>query len=415
MIAYHWFFVLHTKTTLKTMTTTERNDEGSTTTAAMTENCFDCLTDEILFLVLSFVPPGDLLRKVCTSCTRFAAAIQSDTFWIKSTASSATLLEKVNPSLCLSKHQLQQYSLFDAAVKNSRHDDTTTTTTTLKLLQHGSVLCTRETAVQLRRQGKRTCAASTTDRPTESLENVLSVSHDNNNDGDRIAGSIFFRRFRFSQQWWSSRPTPEPDTRTEVLLFTTCAPLCLLTQVLVKPLLDPYVGHVVYSWCVALKHFVKVSHINNVSLTDWLVSLSSFSNRKFTKICAYLFPDNETKLTHGYPCTFTPNYSKNVRATAIGMPFVLDDTSCMENLLSNQTPVYENTWPVLNPFSNQTITFDLPAKGVLANVLTVELIGKHVEQTPGSGYYACIDMLDCKGIPLHADASGAQHFASDRW
>lgn len=91
----------------------------------------------------------------------------------------------------------------------------------------------------------------------------------------------------------------------------------------------------------------------------------------------------------------------------------MGDSNAMENLLSNKKPVYENMRPVLNRFSNQLITFDLPAKGVLANVVTVELIGKVVEQTPGSGYYACVDLVDCTGIPLHEDPLGAQAFARE--
>lgn len=221
------------------MTTT---DEGSTIGTATLTNFFECLTDEMLFLVLSFVPPEDLLRKVCTSCTRFAAAIQSDTFWIKSMPSSATLLEKANPLVCiLNKHQLQRYSLFDAAFR-------TETKTTQGLLQHGSLLCTRQMAIQLKRRGRLTCAASTTDNRAEGVENIL--KHADDHERAPIFGGTLLGRLLGGGGWWSSTPTPEPDTRTEVLLFTTRAPLCLLTKVLVKPLLDPYVGHVVYSWCV---------------------------------------------------------------------------------------------------------------------------------------------------------------------
>ena len=137
--------------------------------------------------------------------------------------------------------------------------------------------------------------------------------------------------------------------------------------------------------------------------------MDSVGNRKFTKIRAYYLPNDETKLTTGYPCTFEPIPSKTTYPLqAVQLD---DDSSSMEHLLSSQTPVYEKTWPVLNPFNNETITCDLP--GVVANVFTVELIGKHVEQTPGSGYYACVEILDCKGIPLHADASGVGRHARE--
>ena len=87
---------------------------------------------------------------------------------------------------------------------------------------------------------------------------------------------------------------------------------------------------------------------------------------------------------------------------------LVDDASSIQSLVANETPVYEETWPVsvLNQFSNENITCSLPAPGVVANVVMVGLIGKNVEQTPGWGYYACIDTLDCKGIPLNTDAPG---------
>lgn len=192
------------------------------------ENCFDCLTDEILFVLFSFVSPTDLLRQVCTTCTRFADIVQSETFWRKAFVSTAKLLEHGQLPLVLSKHQLQRYALYQMAKQDGD-------ARLLKLLQHGSVLACRETSLQLKKKsGRRTCAASTTDRDTESIENVLALTSNSN--------ANFFRRFRFTQRWWSSRPTQQADARSEVLLFTTRAPLCLLTQVKIKPLLDPYMG-----------------------------------------------------------------------------------------------------------------------------------------------------------------------------
>ena len=138
-------------------------------------------------------------------------------------------------------------------------------------------------------------------------------------------------------------------------------------------------------------------------------------NRKFTRVRAYRLPHNPSNLLHGYPNTFAPDLSKHPDAASrrhgeIRYPFTLhvirlyDDSFAIPELLADQTPVYERMWPVLNPFRNDTIICDFPATGIVANVLTVELIGKHVEQTPGSGYYACVDTLDCKGIPLSANA-----------
>ena len=75
----------------------------------------------------------------------------------------------------------------------------------------------------------------------------------------------------------------------------------------------------------------------------------------------------------------------------------------IDNLLQENVPVYETEYPATNPSSQEALVYNLP--NVIANVVTFELIGKNTEQTPGSGYYACVETLDCKGIPLHASPS----------
>lgn len=73
--------------------------------------------------------------------------------------------------------------------------------------------------------------------------------------------------------------------------------------------------------------------------------------------------------------------------------------------MQNETPVYESdAVPLVNPFSDGLITYPFPEGGILANVVTVELIGKHAKQTQESGYYACVEKFDCRGIPFYAEA-----------
>ena len=143
-----------------------------------------------------------------------------------------------------------------------------------------------------------------------------------------------------------------------------------------------------------------------------------------TRIRAYLLPHDPNKLSHGYPCTIGANCNNNssngvgggtqirygfnsTRFQLMPLPVDEEDSSMIQHLLAKETPLYEETWPVLNPFVNETIACKFSkGAGVVANVVTVELIGKHVEQTPGGGYYACVDSLDCEGIPLNTDAPG---------
>eukprot|EP00977_Amphora_coffeiformis_P014711 scaffold4201_cov178-Amphora_coffeaeformis.AAC.6 len=336
------------------------------------EGCFfDGLTEELLLWVLTFVPASDLLRNGCLVCTRFKRILQEETFW-KSLESSEILLKKKleMPLFTVSKHQLQRYALYQTAFAMNQKE-------ILDILEEGSVLSTCEEARRQKSNGMLVCAASTTDRASEELENVLSSRIDQ-------AAYNFLGYSHFIRKWWSSRPTPEPDTRNEVLVFTTSAPICVLTQVSLKPLLDPYIGHTIYSW-------------------------------KYTKIRAYFLLDEETNFKWGYPCTFLPDLtseSYNERARGrparqiFNRPFAMRGTppqpsaSSIPAVFKEYVPVYDAEYPVTNPFSQETLVYDLP--NVIANVVTFELVGKNTEQTQGSGYYACVEALDCRGIPLHA-------------
>ena len=75
----------------------------------------------------------------------------------------------------------------------------------------------------------------------------------------------------------------------------------------------------------------------------------------------------------------------------------------LHSLLEGQVPVFEQTWDVMDPQNHRLLEYNLPS-GVVANVVAVDLIGKHVEQHPGSGYFACVESFDCRGFPLVDDS-----------
>lgn len=212
--------------TFRTMSTssvgTPSNDEDS--------SAFDLLTDEVVAHVLSFVPPLDLLRSSCRTCARFALLLREDAFWRTSLQCNERFTNKHSGDR-LTIHQLQRYALYDAAMAAEDEQDVG-----WNLLQRGSLLPTVETALELKRTGRSVCAASSTDRASEGLENVLTSLR---------APSLFHR---FLKTWWSSTATVEPDVRNEVLMFATQYRTCLMTEVLIQPLRDPYIGHVCYSW-----------------------------------------------------------------------------------------------------------------------------------------------------------------------
>lgn len=118
----------------------------------------------------------------------------------------------------------------------------------------------------------------------------------------------------------------------------------------------------------------------------------------------------------GYPCTFAYDAEDTlgnddreqvgpvVNRRIFNRPFAMQrthhqpTTATIDNLVRDRKPVFEEQFPVTSPFSQEALTYELPS--VIANVVVVELIGKNTEQMPGSGYYACVEKLDCKGIPF---------------
>ena len=82
-----------------------------------------------------------------------------------------------------------------------------------------------------------------------------------------------------------------------------------------------------------------------------------------------------------------------------------DPDSVIEDLIAGNDPVYESDpIPVPDANSNDLLIYPFPA-GVVANAIVVTLIGKNHEQFQGSGYYVCLERVDCRGIPLYPQPS----------
>lgn len=247
----------------------------------------------------------------------------------------------------------------------------------------------RTEATSLKRDGFRVCAASSTDHVREAIEYVLSDGQPVSDLTDEDYAWMMSRNRLF---WWSSRPTLSQES-IETLLFTTKCPLALISQVKVKPLRDPYLlrqgeDAVSYTWS---KTVIKAYRL---------------------PIELLAFPDAPPILS-GFPCLFQTRASTEdpgIRALPHQLaaqlmvfddgPAAPPDQCSIDRLLEGQTPVYESTEYDVPPASNATMTFDLPP-GVVANVATLTLIGKNNEQRTGIGFYACVERVDCLGIPLY--------------
>lgn len=409
------------------------------------ELCFLHFSDEILSIIFGFVPPRDLLLCTTRTCHRFSVLLQSDSFWkyhplVVATAPnmdtcnviSETALEQRKQQhnqhgrQYLNKFQLQLYCLYRA----SRVLDST--------LGHGpaflqpkSVLAHPLHVLPLSSSSSRyyvaVCVASSTDHAdTETIDNVLeqgnpppfSHRHHNNNDDDdnngtnatrnalhrftltELLGRITANNFQLNAhhenaRWWSSAPGNPDDS--EVLLFSTYFRYCILTELWLKPLRDPFTRMVVYtSRKIIIRAYLLEPDHHPLNTQE----PHSTGSRRENLFCG------------PHPCAFLLA-TADATPAAVSMvdPMMADrrrrrasaaaGKTTIDALLQDQIPVYESPEYDIVADSDNLQKFHFPAQGIIANVITITLIGKNFEQFRGSGYYTCVERVDCLGIPLN--------------
>ena len=414
---------------------------------------FSEISDEILVEVLTWVPPLDLLINVYPVCLRFHETLDDDAFWSQlatnlkndsssqecstkkgkdddgssngddvttATDKSVIVSDSSTSSIVdwpssdeLTKHQYQRLCIFLASYKNRHRHDVVVQDEQQqqqqpikkipKCLELGNILVTKERASILRTQSRgylRTCLASTTDNRNELIENVLIESRHTHTLANDWNALINKSRIAYGLSeirggectWWSSRPTNTQEESEEQLAFCTEYNISAMIEVAIKPLRDPFLRRPVYTW-------------------------------KRTTIRAYLLgPD---KIFHG------ADYNTNGRGLGgyavhsdaeDEIPCVMQgkpdgpwgdwasDEDTIQSLLENETPVYVSS-QLVGPKNDEWIRYTLPG-AVIANVITITLGGKDNRQYQATGYYACIERLFVRGIPLY-ESEHLQRFSSD--
>lgn len=270
-------------------------------------------------------------------------------------------------------------------------------------LNKQSVLVNKQKAVSIiRSNGNRSCCccclASSTDNNTESLENTLLSTWEEPSIQEQRQQRIPLDDFRFLQHlmhqcWWSSKPTPDQNS-TDTLLFATKCRLAILFQFSIRPLKDPFGQPIVYSW-------------------------------QFIIVRAYRLP--ETKLEYSkeekcswFLCSTTSDREEQQQQQQQQMHQTIDshnilnkDQHALNYLLHGEEPVWESkllpyTGP--NSVSTENGHFNVPCQKVsfpttgggvvVANAVSIELIGKNNRQFPESGYFACVDHVELVGMAL---------------
>lgn len=319
------------------------------------------ITDELLLSVLEWVPPKDLIQSTVRVNKRFAYLIRHDDFWRCHPLSVS--------NLSLTRHQHQRLCLYRACLTTTELSSPASAQIP-ECLEPGTVLVARSEAERLRQRGFRVCAASTTHHLRETVENVLfdGDAEINITDEDYRTGRNFWLVSRGLLRWWSSQPSISQDSN-EVLLFTTRYPLALISEVKVKPLRDPYLLQpgVFYTW-------------------------------KKTVIQAYRLPLESFVVPDDLP---THSGCLCIDPTLPQLQPLSPDRALINCLVAGRVPVYESNEHDIPPDSNEMMSFVLPF-GVVANVVTITFIGKNYEQQDDMGYFACVERVNCLGIPLYA-------------
>jgi hypothetical protein len=410
------------------------------------------LSEELCMQILSFVPPLEILRSVTNVSKSFHAIVYPPSYWM---FHAKALLQNIhrrrrqnNSNLImvgddddgdttfscldhdveLNRHQWQRLCVFLAAPSSSSEEDVQKHPNLPAGLYYGSRLVNRVGAESIRRyryyeddqnfidQGdyhrRRVCLASSTEHPTELLENVLGNNHRHNDNINIIVNDIIPNLGLFAlrqqhttgfhhqtQKWWSSQPSPTQES-SDTILFTTNCPLALLSDLKWRPLLDPFTRRQVYTWRYAI---VKA----------YRLPLSKLDPH----------PDQAKA---GFPCSVEalPDGVDGNEEEEEDMADDMDDLlglqsahqgrTSIQRLLEGQRPVFESSplpYTLLlptNPHNMPTIIQQgsIPWQhlifppALLANVVTITLVGKDSRQFSHSGYYACVEQVMLEGIPL---------------
>ena len=406
--------------------------EGNTDDSALLH-----LPDDVLLLILTCLPSYDLLLRIAPACGLLAATVREAGLWLNQLQNFVAIDNgggykegKVENTFDLTVHQMQRCCLLSHTRRYQQildvrkavlglDNDTEKEKDTPKSPRLISVLPSRNSM-----RTDPVCLATTKDRDTEGLDNVLcsSIREPDNFWQDIIsqpksailsppvAQRLFNLPVWQEGTYWSSTASPAPDTN-ETLLFATRCPLALITDVAVKPFremgffgLDAGNTDTVYSWPAAQVRVYRLP-VGLGGLLDPSPSghfsgfpcmVSSHAQLE-SEVADGGEDDNAGNGTAASSVakTLSPPHASSLQSRLIGY------------LLAGHAPTYVSpvrTAP--NAHSDSWQHFPLPNQ-VVGNVVTVTLMGKNNRQFSTSGYYVCVDQVVARGLPLYTDQKQA--------
>ena len=370
--------MLANKTNLDSLGDKIQNQEGemNDTQASRALNWQEGLSEEVWLLILSWVSPLEQLQSADRVSKMFHRLLAKKPYWeqnAKSYLSFKNPTQNLDVLLpLLSKRDLQIFCLQLTEIEENTPDEAYPS-----FYEHGNRLVDMVTAFRIRHSvSLRTCLATSTEHPEEALETVLPGIH-------RVPDEML-RSSRLRQRWWSSRPSDTQNSNDTLLFLTDCG-LAVLTHVAIRPLLDPFTRHVIYSW----QNIV----VRAYRLPPTKVRCPTIDNRVINVISAPMDDEGRSEPAGADDDHLGP-----------GVVESRQDKSLLKNVIHGEVPVwesaqesYEETDEVIRDQGQvkwQKVSFP---PGIVANAITITLIGKNSQQFVTSGYYACVNQVNLSG------------------
>ncbi len=350
----------------------------------------ETLPDEILRHVLIFLDPVEILLDIVRCSRRLTEIASSDNFWrfkcigLYIDNDSPTYPSDV-PELTMK--QLQQCCVVSHRRKTCGNWFAPERNENDFYCWPGSILPTNEEAVQALQNDYRHCLCSSRDRGEEKIENVLAMAETEYNweeiVGEHNSGEVTDNGNQdfvddFDGFYWSSAPSnlSKPEDTNEVLLFTT-KQRAIITEVAIKPLLEPFslFMRTVFRWpriCIKI------------------YSLPQEDDNEAIRITNDVIPSIGKDMMQSAESNFDTFRNSDHR---------LDQRAIIKSFLSNHNPVYESPIMDVTCRDNSWQYYSIP-DGVVGNVITFTLYGKTFEQYLGSGFYVCVERISARGVPL---------------
>ena len=250
-----------------------------------------------------------------------------------------------------------------------------------------SLLPTQDECQYFHSRFKRICLASTQDREVEEISNVLATEEEDwSLDIIPTQPESIQPSFLWSDSSWSSAPSvhSEPSKTNEIVLFGSKFGEAVITELAIKPEIDPediFFGvdePKVYSWPQ--------------------ISIRIYCLPRNPQQQPLLFLDYRNQFSSHRPVIFEHSDFDSVR-TPDGR---LNHREIIQNIVGNQVPVYAS--PIMDVGKDVRRkdawqVYSIP-KSIIGNVVEITLYGKDVSHPVDNMFYACVERVAIRGVPL---------------